>query len=81
MDEAGFRYDMLKPCPFCGHLNGEASTMVEPNGRIWNGMRWGSAASYSIRHWCPRVPGQPHRMIERVGADLEAAIEAWNQRA
>lgn len=81
MAELPFRFDRLKGCPFCGKLTGEASTMIEPNGRIWNGTKHGDPASYSIRHWCPPVPGQPSRVIERVGRDLDSAIDAWNCRA
>lgn len=67
----------LKPCPFCG---GSDLQFVE-NGKMWAGMRYSEPTSVSVRHWCPPSPGQPSRMIERVGRDLESAVAAWNKRA
>jgi len=67
----------LLPCPFCGAGHTEA---VE-NGKMWTGMRYSEPTSVSIRHWCDPIQGQPSRMIERVGKDLEAAVAAWNTRA
>lgn len=67
----------LDPCPFCGG----GRTEIHPNGRVWAGMKWGEPTSVSIRHWCEPVPGQPSRMIERIGRDLDSAVQAWNQRA
>lgn len=69
--------DALKPCPFCAG----GKTDIHPNGRMWTGQRLSEPTSVSIRHWCEDVAGQPHRMIERVGRDEAAAIEAWNRRA
>lgn len=69
--------DALKPCPFCG----AGKTDIHPNGRMWTGQRLSEPTSVSIRHWCEDVPGQPHRMIERVGRDEASAIAAWNSRA
>lgn len=67
----------LKPCPFCG---GTDFAIVE-NGRVWAGMKHSEPTSVSVRHWCPATPGQPSRMIERVGRDEDGAIAAWNTRA
>ena len=66
----------LKPCPFCG---GSDFEIVE-NGRIWSGMKYSEPVSVSVRHWCPAAPGQPSRMIERVGRDEASAVTAWNTR-
>lgn len=68
----------LLPCPFCGESNG---TSIMPNGRVWLGTRWGEPTSVSVRHWCPQLPGQPSRMIERIGRDEASAVAAWNTRA
>lgn len=67
----------LLPCPFCG----AGTTEIQDNGRPWLGTRWGEPVSVSVRHWCDHVDGQPSRMIERVGRDRAAAIDAWNRRA
>lgn len=67
----------LSPCPFCG----AGKTIIEPNGRMWTGMKYGDPVSVSVRHWCEPVAGQPSRMIERVGRDEESAVVAWNVRA
>lgn len=67
----------LLPCPFCGGVD----TIITPQGRIWNGQRFGEASSYVVRHHCERVPGQPIRGIERVGRDEDSARAAWNTRA
>jgi hypothetical protein len=48
---------------------------------MWMGQKHSDPVSVSIRHWCEDVPGQPHRMIERVGRDEASAIAAWNSRA
>jgi len=69
--------DSLKPCPFCG----AGTTEITPNGRMWTGMKYSEPSSVSVRHWCEAVPGQPSRMIERVGRDEASAIYAWNTRA
>lgn len=66
----------LLPCPFCG--GGE--TQIQENGRIWTGMKWGAPTSVSVWHWCEELAG-PKRMLERVGRDLEQAIERWNMRS
>ena len=66
----------LKPCPFCG---GSDFEIVE-NGRIWSGMKYSEPVSVGVRHWCPATPGQPSRMIERVGRDEASAVTAWNTR-
>jgi hypothetical protein len=67
----------LKPCPFCGGTD----TRVRENGRVWIGMKYGEPSSVSILHWCPAEPGQPSRVLERVGRDLASAVAAWNRRA
>jgi hypothetical protein len=67
----------LKPCPWCG----AGDTRIEPNGQVWTGMRYSEPISVSVRHWCPAIPGQPSRMIERIGRDEASAIAAWNARA
>jgi hypothetical protein len=67
----------LAPCPFCGAGTFE----VTNNGQVWNGRAYSEPVSVSVRHWCEPLPGQPSRMIERVGRDRPSAIAAWNQRA
>ena len=67
----------LKPCPFCG----AGTTRIEPNGRMWSGHKYSEAITYSVRHWCEEVKGQPSRMIERIGRDEPSAAAAWNLRA
>jgi hypothetical protein len=67
----------LAPCPFCG----AGQTQLIENGRVWSGMKYGPPVSVSVRHWCEIIEGQPSRMIERVGRDLESAVRAWNMRA
>lgn len=69
--------EALKPCPFCG----AGTTTVHPNGAMWTGQRKSDPVSVSIRHWCDAVPGQPSRMIERIGKDEASAVAAWNGRA
>ena len=68
--------ERLRPCPFCG--GGE--TQFRLNGKTWMGMKWSEPISVSIVHWCEPLPG-PSRMIERIGRDIEQAIERWNMRA
>lgn len=67
----------LAPCPFCG----AGTTDIVENGRVWAGSKWGTPSSVSVRHHCDPTPGQPSRMIERVGRDEESAIAAWNMRS
>jgi hypothetical protein len=67
----------LKPCPFCGG----GTTTLKENGRVWSGMKYGEPSSVSVQHWCDPLKGQPSRMLERVGRDLESAVAAWNTRA
>lgn len=67
----------LEPCPFCGAGTFE----IRPNGRMWLGMKYSEPTSVSVLHWCEATPGQPSRVIERVGRDEASAIEAWNRRA
>jgi len=69
--------DELAACPFCGGDEAE----IRENGRVWTGMKYGEPASVSVRHWCPADPGQPSRLLERVGRDHASAIAAWNRRA
>lgn len=69
--------DKLLPCPFCG----AGQTEIRPNGQMWTGMKYSEPTSVSINHWCTKVEGQPSRMIERIGRDLESAIAMWNMRA
>lgn len=66
----------LKPCPWCA----AGETSIVEDGRIWMGMRYSEPSSVSVRHHCPPTPGQPSRMIERVGRDRASAIDAWNRR-
>lgn len=69
--------ERLLPCPFCG---GSTFDVVE-NGKVWTGMKYSEPVSVSVRHWCNKQPAQPSRAIERIGRDMEAAIEAWNMRS
>jgi hypothetical protein len=68
--------EKLLPCPFCG----SGITEVVENGKVWTGNKYSEATSVSIIHNCPTILGQPHRMIERVGRDIESAISIWNMR-
>ena len=47
---------------------------------MWTGMKYSEPSSVSVRHWCEPVPGQPSRMLERVGKDHASAVAAWNTR-
>lgn len=67
----------LLRCPFCGG----GTSLIRENGKVWLGMRFSEPSSVSVLHHCEPRPGQPSRAIERVGKDLESAIEAWNMRA
>jgi len=69
--------DELKKCPFCG----AGETSFKENGKMWTGMKYSEPTSVSVQHWCKEDPGQPSRMIERVGKDRDSAIAAWNKRA
>ena len=69
--------ERLLPCPFCG---GSIFEITE-NGKVWTGMKYSAPVSVSVRHWCNKQPAQPSRAIERIGRDMESAIEAWNMRA
>ena len=69
--------DNLLPCPFCG----AGKTLFHENSKMWTGQKWSKPISVSVQHLCEAVPGQPNRMIERVGRDLPSAIAAWNRRA
>lgn len=69
--------EQLLRCPFCG----AGTTLIKENGKVWNGMKFGEPSSVAVQHWCEPTPGQPSRMIERVGRDEASAIEAWNRRA
>lgn len=66
----------LLPCPFCG----AGTTTSKANGQVWTGMKYSEPTSVSIQHWCTKVEGQPSRMIERIGKDVESAVAAWNMR-
>jgi hypothetical protein len=68
--------EKLLPCPFCG----SGITKVVENGKVWTGNKYSEATSVSVIHHCPTIPGQPHRMIERVGRDIESAVSIWNMR-
>jgi len=68
--------DRLLPCPWCG----AGETEVVENGKIWLGMKYSEPSSVSVRHHCARIPGQPSRMLERVGRDRASAVSAWNTR-
>lgn len=65
----------LKPCPFCG----AGETRID-EARQWQGIGYSEPISVSVRHWCVDTPGQPKRMIERIGRDRASAIAAWNRR-
>lgn len=67
----------LRPCPFCG----KGELHLHTNKGVWSGTGYGTPVSVEVRHWCESLPGQPSRMIARVGKDVESAIAAWNQRA
>lgn len=67
----------LKPCPFCG----AGETQIREARGTWMGTSSGQPVSVSVFHWCPTIPGQPSRAIERIGRDRESAIKAWNTRA
>lgn len=67
----------LLPCPFCG----AGTTQIRENGKVWLGMRYSEPSSVSVQHWCESISGQPSRMLERVGKDMESALAAWNMRA
>jgi hypothetical protein len=75
-DEGHAMSDKLLPCPFCG----AGETTIFENGKMWLGMKYSEPSSVSVRHHCPRIDGQPSRMIERVGRDRASAISAWNTR-
>jgi hypothetical protein len=66
----------LLPCPFCG----SGIMQIVENGKVWTGNKYSEATSVSVIHHCPTIPGQPHRMIERVGRDIESVVRAWNMR-
>lgn len=68
----------LKPCPFCGGEAGIKETLMPPvMGRSER-----SVISAEVRHFCPRVEGQPHGMsVKQLGRDRNSAIKAWNTRA
>lgn len=68
--------EVLKPCPFCG----AGTTQIVENGKMWTGMKYREPSSVSVRHWCEPTPGQPSRMLERVGKDHASAVAAWNTR-
>ena len=70
-------FEQLNPCPFCG--SGE--TLIVPGPSTWSGMKSSEPSTYSVRHWCDPIKGQPARMLERIGRDKQSAIEAWNTRA
>lgn len=66
----------LEPCPFCG-----AGTFDIKENRSWQGMKWSDPISVEVRHWCPKVDGQPSpRMIAMVGRDRPSAVASWNRR-
>lgn len=69
--------ERLLPCPFCG----AGISQIDESSRVWEGMKFGDPISVSVRHWCSVVPGQPSRLIERIGRDRESAIAAWNMRS
>lgn len=68
--------DRLLPCPFCG----AGITEFKLNGQVWSGTGYSEPTSVSVVHWCTKVEGQPYRALERVGKDLDSAIDAWNRR-
>lgn len=70
-------YNLL-PCPFCGGTE----FIIQENGKTWRGVKgYSDPVSVEIIHWCPKKEGEiSPRMIERVGKDLQSAINAWNQR-
>jgi hypothetical protein len=64
----------LLPCPFCG----AGETKIEPH-YYWTGMR-NAVNSVSVIHWCPKIEGVFHTMIERRAKTEELAVTAWNYR-
>jgi len=68
--------ERLLTCPFCGAGHSQIDVF-----RVWTGKKWGDPITVSINHWCEKIEGQPSRKIERIGKDLESAIEAWNMRS
>lgn len=68
---------LLLPCPFCG----AGETKIHINKGTWNGMSYGTPVSVEVQHWCEAVPGQPSRVLTRIGRDEASAVAAWNLRA
>jgi hypothetical protein len=67
---------LLKPCPFCAG----GVTSIRPLGRVWTGMKYSEPSSVEINHHCDPVVGQPSRAVQRVGRDVQSAVDAWNTR-
>jgi hypothetical protein len=66
----------LAPCPFCAG----GVTSIRPLGRVWTGMKYSEPSSVEINHHCDPVVGQPSRAVQRVGRDVQSAVDAWNTR-
>jgi hypothetical protein len=66
----------LAPCPFCA----DGVTSIRPLGRVWTGMKYSEPSSVEINHHCDPVVGQPSRAVQRVGRDVQSAVDAWNTR-
>jgi len=66
--------EYLKPCPFCA----AGETQVTESTH-WTGMR-SVVISARIRHWCPRIEGQPQSYMEIAGKTRDDAVAKWNRR-
>ena len=64
--------ERLLPCPFCG----AGHTWFHPHQVAWSSI----PAGVSVMHVCSGLPGYS-RAIERMGKDVDEAVEVWNMRA
>lgn len=70
--------EKLEPCPFCG-----GTDVRFDESRLSPTMKGpGALISVTLRHWCPKLEGQPHGLsVTKRGRDHESARAAWNTRA